>query len=119
MSPEAQHIALMESLGWRKESGFMEYDGAFLPWTVWVRNGEKVGNDKAPNFLNDLNAMHEAEKTLIDWVEYRINLSHVVGIGYAPDLDICDDIKSFLSATAAQRAEAFMRTKGLWKEKKE
>ena len=65
-----------------------------------------------PNFSTDLNAMHEAEKVIVDWVFWRIQLSHVVGIGYAPDLDICEDIKSFASAKAHQRAEAFLRTIG-------
>lgn len=67
-----------------------------------------------PAYFNDLNAMHEAEKKIVDWVFWRIQLSHVVGIGYAPDLDICEDIKSFASATAAQRAEAFGLTLNLW-----
>ena len=69
-----------------------------------------------PNYAEDLNAMHEAEKKIVDWVFWRIQLSHVVGIGYAPDLDICEDIKSFASATAHQRAEAFLRTIGKWVE---
>jgi hypothetical protein len=63
-----------------------------------------------PDCLNDLNAMHEAEKVLTQKQsdEYRINLtllchyqSHAVWRG---------DVH----ATAAQRAESFLRTIGKW-----
>lgn len=61
--------------------------------------------------LPDLNAMHEAEKTLTDaqYKEYCALLDEAGyddrGIGY-PNWS--------RSATAAQRAEAFGRTLGLW-----
>lgn len=83
---------------------------------AYPRGDEPVTKKRAPlpDYFNDLNACHEMEKTLVDWVAYRINLSEIIGIGSAPDLDICDDIKSFLSATASQRAEAFGKTLNLW-----
>ena len=68
-----------------------------------------------PDYCHDLNVMHKAEEFITDWVAYRIELSKVVGVGYAPDLDICGDIKAFVSATARQRAEAFLRTIGKWR----
>lgn len=55
-----------------------------------------------PDYLNDLNAMHEAEKVLfgkVGWVHY----SQVLLLGNT-------------HATAAQRAEAFGRTLNLWTE---
>ena len=55
-----------------------------------------------PDFLNDLNAMHEAEKVLTadQWHKYdRLN-------GWK------------WNATATQRAEAFLRTIGKWEESK-
>jgi len=68
-----------------------------------------------PDYCHDLNVMHKAEEFITDWVAYRIELSKVVGVGYAPDLDICGDIKAFINATARQRAEAFLRTIGKWR----
>lgn len=58
-------------------------------------------NPSIPDFLNDLNAMHDAEKTIHGdkdaWIIYIENL---VGI---------DDI---IHATAANKADAFLLTKG-------
>ncbi len=62
----------------------------------------EVTTDQLPDYLGDLNAMHEAEKVLtgIQLAEYSIWLQKI------EDYD-------FL-ATAAQRAEAFLKTLGLW-----
>jgi hypothetical protein len=98
MTQDQKRIKIAEACGWK--TGYRDLE-AWRP---------------LPDYFSDLNATHKAEKVIVDWVAYRINLSRVVGIGCAPDLDICDDIKSFLSATAAQRAEAFGLTLGLWKE---
>ena len=60
-----------------------------------------------PDYLNDLNAMHEAEKVLTDEQkrEYRICLFR-----------LCDCYAGReVHATAAQRAEAFLKTLNLWK----
>jgi hypothetical protein len=82
-----------------------------------------------PNYLTDLNAMHEAEKVL----EYRIApqcsdyidtrdafLRHLQRIQRnTPSEDRIITLSTgwcFLRATAAQRAEAFLRTLNLWKE---
>jgi hypothetical protein len=59
-----------------------------------------------PDYCNDLNAMHEAEKVLTfkDWEFY------------------CDELggsfQGCAHATARQRAEAFLRTLGKWEETK-
>lgn len=73
-----------------------------------------------PNYCTDLNAMHEAEKTLTIQQkenEYSDNLTQVViylkrglTIGLVEYLGI--------HATARQRAEAFLRTLGKWEERK-
>jgi len=61
-----------------------------------------------PDYLNDLNAMHEAEKSLTEeQLElYTYWLSHSCGLG------------TYTRATAAQRAEAFLRTLNLWEEER-
>ena len=60
---------------------------------------------RLPDYPNDLNAMHEAEKTLTQELRvlYCNNLAKV-----------CGTEKDKLFATAPQRAEAFCRTIGKW-----
>ena len=58
-----------------------------------------------PDYLNDLNAMHEAEKALVEHPGlYWFALAKVVG----------GSLKDVACATASQRAEAFLRTLNLW-----
>lgn len=96
-------------------------------WSVhgwkWSKAGFLVNaiEMRAVDPLNDLNAMHEAVQqfryadtgsTL--WHKNNFLLSEVV----SRDLSISKDCVSFLwelqNATAAQRAEAFLRTIGKW-----
>jgi len=58
-----------------------------------------------PDF-SDLNAMHEVEKMLTD-EQYSYYGWHLLGEGKIP----CREV---LSATALQRAEAFLKTLNLW-----
>ena len=60
-----------------------------------------------PDYCNDLNAMHEAEKVLNkeQWVAYGRELSRL-------------NVFPMVHATAAQRAEAFLRTLGKWEDTK-
>ena len=64
--------------------------------------------------VNDLNAMHEAEKVLTSWTDenaFQVNL--LKSSGGLPSQGFCWLI---CHATARQRAEAFLRTLGKWKE---
>lgn len=67
-----------------------------------------VGFDEIPDYCNDLNAMHEAEKTLFP---HRMHT-------YCDYLRNCAD-GTFewyrIHTTARQRAEAFLKTLNLWK----
>jgi hypothetical protein len=58
-----------------------------------------------PSYCSDLNAMHEAEKMLLDTEDW---------VGYHDELR--DMIFPVWHATARQRAEAFLRTINKWKE---
>ncbi len=62
-----------------------------------------------PNYLNDLNAMHEAEKVLTPGqrVTYIAILLPITGT-VQQDLWFC------AHATAAQKAESFLRCLNLW-----
>jgi len=62
------------------------------------------------NFSNDLNAMHEAEKTTLEndallWHKYAKFL----------DRNYCNQPYT-VGSTARQRAEAFLKTLNLWKQ---
>ena len=61
-----------------------------------------------PNYCNDLNAMHEAEKTLSE-TNMFVMAHHIERL-------VSRHGQHYFHATARQRAEAFLRTLGLWKE---
>ena len=63
--------------------------------------------DNIPNYCNDLNAMHEAEKSLAR--DIRNHYIDLLGETYS-------DSWEFATATASQRAEAFLKTIGKWEE---
>jgi hypothetical protein len=67
------------------------------------------------NIFDDLNAMHEAWKTLgqTGHNRFRNDLQAIVQRdGVIPGTEC----RSVCNATARQRSEAFLRVKGLWKE---
>lgn len=68
-----------------------------------------------PDWCNDLNAMHEAEKTLIEGFEDEPESSELWS-DYQTNLIIACPAYLSYHATARQRAEAFLRTLGKWEE---
>lgn len=117
MTPEAQRIAIAETLGWKGPFHPENIAGMEGWWsqhrgTWWINpEGERVMASSVPDFLNDLNAMNRAEKAAFDgseelWERYLdIELPPICENGETPTE----------CATAAQRAEAFLRTLNLWK----
>lgn len=101
MKPEAQRIAIAEACG------IVSKD----QWGPLYRTQHGIVRD-CPDYLNDLNAMHEAERTLTtdqlvqqaEWIGACSNEMHMKAWVI------------LLKATAAQRAEAFLRTLGKWEE---
>lgn len=75
-------------------------------WTDTPIVDGKYGQADVPDYCNDLNAMHEAEKVLLS--EYGMNyctrLTYLIG----------KSVYASIHATARQRAEAFLRTLGKW-----
>ncbi len=71
---------------------------------------------ECPNYLSDLNAMHEAEKVLVttkqQW-DYQCNL-FLITCGRKEGKFTHKECFAVRSATAAQRAEAFLKTLGLF-----
>jgi hypothetical protein len=66
-------------------------------------------DQKIPDYLNDLNAMHEVEKNLI----LKQQMQYQGMIGKVTD-NKCPALFGQIHATAAQRAEAFLKTIGKW-----
>jgi hypothetical protein len=95
MKPEEQRIAIAGVCGWKQiPDGRWNLDGKVEPFL--------------PDYLNDLNAMHEAEKALDptrQQEDYWDFIFSITGSGF----EMCH-------ATASQKAEAFLRTLNLWTE---
>ena len=102
MTNEQQRIAIADACGWKQVTRENK------PEEIWEHQKHPLkicrGESKLPDYLNDLNAMHEAEKLLTNeqWWLFVEFLTEIRGGGVA----LC------ISANAAQRAEAFLRTIG-------
>lgn len=122
MKPEEQLVAIAEwcgltckmcgNTGIMKKLGQKEYSLIRASEKIWLNEWPEQEPDIAckhsnqlPDYLNDLNAMWQAEEKLhgSDWARY-FNWIQANGNG------------SGVHATAAQRAEALLRTIGKWKE---
>jgi len=103
---ELQRRLIFEACGYSSDT-----DGALY----WI-HGHPPPFDTEQDPLNDLNAMHEAER----WMHQDGNR------GYEYDMALCNVVQAYegvglpcnhmrlYHATAAQRAEAFLRTLGKW-----
>ena len=120
MTTEAQRIAIAEACGWQREktpftrhSARIEGESGTVCDNAWWHPTIAGCTFSPPDYLNDLNAMHEAEKVLTSEQnnEYIATLQTVCGSSVP--LAIAG---SYVHATAAQRAEAFLRTIGKWKD---
>ena len=116
MSPDKQRIAI---------AGAIYGDNCSVKLVVNPQPEHCRWGDKlllTPDYLNDLNAMHEAEKVLWDTGKAMEFTNQLVGIvcsarGFRWDKGTSDDHLMCLShATAAERAEAFLRTISKWEE---
>jgi len=126
-----QIIAIAEYCGWKEIGKSGVYQNTIKGINGCVPGGEVhrkriqmklpgANSFLVPNYTNDLNAMHEAEKHLVDnfttqdfqiarYVNHLENLvsSNVPKYGWSFALT---------AATAAQKAEAFLKTIGKWEE---
>lgn len=118
MTPEAQRIAIAEACGWT----IHVQNGIVFCWSEELNKTlppEDDGMRQCPDYLNDLNAMHEAENTLSDndAVVYAANLTRGHDIwDVMPKDEHFTCCYGALHATASQRAEAFLRTIGKWED---
>ena len=123
MKPESQRIAIAEACGWKRRA---EFDYEEWPTSSLVcrlkmygKAGELKTADKLPDYLNDLNAMREAQCTLT-LAGWRLFIEHLWDCTHEDESEPGDDWDlsaiPLIHATAAQRAEAFLKANGLWKE---
>jgi len=105
LTQEQKRIKIAEACGWIN-CEIIQYEG-FSMKAIGYRSKSAIGFESLPDYFNDLNAMHEVEKTGIT-------------SDNSEDYDFClreamQDANDYIwSATAAQRAEAFGKTLGLW-----
>lgn len=122
MKPEAQRIAIAEALGWKlwdgEYMGGCEFSEHILKW-ISPEGRNIIGPYPKtylpfPDYLNDLNAMHEAEE-LLDvpdehgrdlWGRYHTELARYGAAG----------VRWCIHPRSKVRAEAFLRTIGKWVE---
>lgn len=107
MNKEQQRIKIAEACGWETNK---------RKWLAKPPNDSWQYLDTMPDYLNDLNAMHEAEKNLKP--KQQVNYWNWVNklAGNDPTNSIYLVWGDAIFATAAQRAEAFLRTLNLWED---
>lgn len=127
MTPEQQRIAIAEACGLTPHPDndnrpddlkFWSPQYSGKPGLVYTLDGPEYGefprsqhDARLPDYPNDLNAMHEAEKVLRveQHFTFQVELARVINtITYPLNF-------ALLHSTASQRAEAFLRTLNLWK----
>lgn len=132
MSPEAQRIAIAEACGWSVRlmssvTGACEVvcpDGC-VETSFWMPNRAHTTSAPPlaerfydlPDYLEDLNAMHEAEGQALNGDQYDTWVYVLAEIGMR-DGETGSRSIAVGRATAAQRAEAFLRTLGKWEDSK-
>jgi hypothetical protein len=103
VTPEAQRIAIGDACGW--------YPTPEGHWTTNPAGRNTAGyiwTEELPDYLNSLDAMHEAEKQLKSDIQ-RDRYTRMLMVA-------SDDIFPLWHAAAAERAEAFLCTLNLWKD---
>ena len=103
MTIQEQTIAIAESMGWTEDKS----DNRGLPPHANAGDYQEL-----PNYTSDLNAMHEVIRSLskTDRKEYNKELARVTHGERAES----PDIFYLIEATAAQRAESYIKVIGKW-----
>ena len=123
MTEHSQQIVLAEARGWRFSNDCWFSPKAVAKGKALATNPDVwwafTEESKLPDYLHDLNAIHEEEKTLnCEQYEIFADFLHNIVNGYAPsDYVQPSDMGSntqILSATAAQRTEAVLRALERW-----
>lgn len=105
MSPEAQRIAIAEACGHP---------------SLQIHMGE-TAEAAFPDYLNDLNAMHEAEKTIPNELRmfyWRELLEAVTPVDYTTEPGCDEQTWAFINAKPNHRAKAFLKAHLKWDDTK-
>lgn len=111
MNESEMRIAIAEACGWKLGPPLCNPKGEIV-------NAHYHEEWRLPDYYNDLNAMRNAEQTLKPGLSYEYAEELAKVLGFELHIACFDDIYDMATATAAQRAEAFLRTIGKWKEDK-
>ena len=113
MNKQQQNIAIAESLGWagcviRKQEGLPDIARGYSP--------DGLHEEDIHDYTSDLNAMHEVTQTLSasQQTQFVVRLSSIVTGCNKLGLSALDISACIVHATAAQRAEAYLKTIGKW-----
>jgi hypothetical protein len=126
MTPDQQRTAIATACGWKCAGHPQQLEATegynFGYQFVINPDGQLVTHNSIPDYLNDLNAMHEAEKVLsgeqkeqfIFWLNHLHPLADIHYSDKQNDMRL--EVFSLIHSTAAEKAEAFLRTLNLWTE---
>lgn len=119
MTKEEMRIAIAEACGWRFEKGTTPTYGGTNKPRGWRSPEDGALRRNLPDYLNDLNAMHEAWQTLSFAQKTRAceELRQIIRRGWRDVLASGYDLATLATLTTADKyAEAFLRTLNLWKD---
>jgi hypothetical protein len=117
MTDEQIDVAIAKHMGWKDLHEIQQIASMHHGWCGV--NPESGYDEFIPEYCYDLNAMHEAEKTLntgkINTYIGHLYESNQAGI-LSPNLWERIAVRRSTHASARKRAEAFLRTIGKWEE---
>lgn len=127
MTLEAQRIAIAEACGWKwsrtreGENVIFRLSDPRSGGRGTILNPQEMTDEEIlvqfiPDYLYDLNAMHEAEKVLTTDSQKDNYHDAICDVLIGGSSFRWTDTFSVITATATERATAFLRTLGLWKE---
>jgi len=112
MSPEQQKITIAAACGWT----LLDTPELYGDFACYAKDATGQSFPGIPDYLNDLNAMHEAEKVLTVDQLWRMDFELAKLCGVSGGHGSGNLSEWTWHATATQRAEAFLRTIGKWEE---
>jgi hypothetical protein len=120
MTTKAQRIAIAEACGWILDSWRCADGGRrWIKGELYAYENDIGDGRTLPDYPGDLNAMHEAEKRL-NAQQQDVFAAYLGGLTGGRQIDFgaarINCSTKILFATAAQRAEAFLRTLDKWED---
>jgi len=113
LTDEEKRIKIARLHGYYKQ--IVDHGEGHTPYAAWFKDGlghHSRHDSQLPNYLNDLNAMHEAVMSLseLDRARFWLNVARVILVGYVDRRVAQCHFEEIAEATARQRAEAFVLT---------